>query len=72
MQCQGTKPSKLTASPDEISQAAIAQQLGTLVPIVGTELHLLFQFNIWILVREPAQGKVVFKEKDWLIKAVFG
>lgn len=72
MQCQSTKSIKLTASPDEISQAAIAQQLGTLVPNIGTELHLLFQFNIWILVREPAQGKVVFKEEDWLIKAVFG
>ena len=72
MQCWSTKPIKLIISPDEISQAASVQQVGTLVSIVGTELHLLFQFNIWILVREPAQGKVVFKEEDWLIKAVFG
>ncbi len=35
-------------------------------------LHLLFQCHIWIFIRKPTKGKVIFKEEDWLVKAVFG
>lgn len=35
-------------------------------------LHLLFQLHIRIFVREPAEGEVVFKKENWLVKAVFG
>ena len=34
-------------------------------------LHLLFQCHIWIFIRKPTKGKVIFKEEDWLVKAVF-
>ena len=33
-------------------------------------LHLFFQLDIRIFVRKPAQGKIIFKEKDGLIKTV--
>ena len=34
-------------------------------------LHILFQCHIWIFIRKPTKGKVIFKEEDWLVKAVF-
>ena len=42
------------------------------LPISALLSHLLFQLYIWILVREPAEGKVVLKEEDGLVKAVAG
>ena len=39
--------------------------------VICNDLHLLLQLYVWILVRKPAEGKVIFKEEDWLVKTVF-
>ena len=40
--------------------------------VICNDLHLLFQLHIWIFIRKPAEGKVIFEEEDWLVEAVFG
>ncbi len=36
--------------------------------VICNDLHLLFQLYVWILVRKPAEGKVIFKKEDWLVE----
>ena len=38
--------------------------------VICNDLHLFLQLYVWIFIRKPAEGKVIFKEEDWLVKAV--
>ena len=61
-------PNAVAMVPQDMAQIAQA----TIQPSNLSTLHLLFQFDIWIFICKPTQGKVVFKEENRLIKAVFG
>ena len=60
----------LSHGPIGQDMAQIAQ--ATMQPSNLSTLHFLFQFDIRIFICKPTQGKVVFKEENRLIKAVFG
>ena len=40
--------------------------------VICNDLHFFLQLYVWIFIRKPAEGKVIFEEEDRLIKAVLG